>query len=432
MEESYEISQGDEASYAVGPHSIPDPYGLCSRVDNGFGLATDEQVAAAVANGLDCSDSSDPVYTAVGVGSNGFPGYSDEFIGTYERDSYAVYGDISGDITDALFAQAAIRYEDYSDFGSEVVYKIAGIYQLTDEIALRSSYGTGFRAPTPGQQGTTNVSTRLPNGFPVATGLFPANSVVAQALGAEILKPETSTNFTFGLTAEFDSLTLTVDYYHILLEDRVNAISTMDVSTDPTSGEAYDNYLALDAAGVVGANTIGGVFFFQNAFDTVTEGVDVVATYSMESELGDTMITASFNYGTNEFDGDPGDLFNAEDRFDFENGTPETRGVFSVKHSMDDFSVTGRVSYYGGYENAQNSTLEVIQEWDAEYMFDLEGTYFINETLSVSLGARNLFDNYPDPGSDAMGETCCGRIYRSDSIVDWQGGYYYMKLNASF
>lgn len=432
MEESYEISQGDEASYAVGPHSIPDPYGLCSRVDNGFGLATDAQVATAIANGLDCSDSSDPVYTAVGVGSNGFPGYSDEFIGTYERDSYAVYADISGDLTESLFAQAAIRYEDYSDFGSEVVYKIAGIYQLTEEIALRSSYGTGFRAPTPGQQGTTNVSTRLPNGFPVATGLFPANSVVAQALGADILKPETSTNFTFGMTAEYDSLTLTIDYYHILLEDRVNAISTLDVSTDPTSGSAYDNYLALEEAGVVGANTIGGVFFFQNAFDTVTEGVDIVATYSMESEYGDTMITASFNYGTNEFDGDPGDLFNAEDRFDFENGTPETRGVFSVKHTMDDFSVTGRVSYYGGYENAASSSLAVIQEWDPEYMFDLEGTYFINETLSVSLGARNLFDNYPDPGTDAMGETCCGRIYRSDSIVDWQGGYYYMKLNATF
>ena len=461
MEESYEISQGDEASYAVGPHSIPDPYGLCSREDNGFGLATDEQVATAIANGLNCAnytsatdengnpvdgfDGIDPVFTAVGVGSNGFPGYSNEFIGTYERDSYAVYGDISGDITDALFAQAAIRYEDYSDFGSEVVYKIAGIYQLTDEVALRSSYGTGFRAPTPGQQGTTNVSTRLPNGFPVATGLFPANSVVAQALGAEILKPETSTNFTFGLTAELDSLTLTVDYYHILLEDRVNAISTLDVSTtvvtDPDADGygAYQNYLALDAAGVVGANTIGGVFFFQNAFDTVTEGLDVVATYSMESDMGDTMITASFNYGTNEFDGDPGDLFNLEDRFDFENGTPSTRGVVSVKHSMDDFSVTARLSYYGSYENSNGiETNEAgepigvaqIQEFDPEYMFDLEGTYFINETLSVSLGARNLFDNYPDPGT--IGETCCGRIYRSDSIVDWQGGYYYMKLNASF
>ncbi|RDV28902.1 TonB-dependent receptor [Alteromonas aestuariivivens] len=457
MEESYEISQGDEPSYLVGPHSLPDPYGLCSREDIGFGLATDEQVAAAIANGLDCANNTtkdsnddgveddgipgiDPVYQAVGVGSNGFPGYSADYIGTYERDSYAVYGDISGDLTDSLFAQAAIRYEDYSDFGSELVYKIAGIYKLTDEIAIRSSFGTGFRAPTPGQQGTTNVSTRLPNGFPVATGLFPASSPVAQVLGAEALKPETSTNFTLGMTADYGDFTLTVDYYHILLEDRVNAISTKTVSTDPDSGEAYENFLALEAAGVQGANTIGGVFYFQNAFDTVTEGLDVVGTYSMESDFGDTVFTASFNYGTNEFDGDPGSQFNLEDRFDFENGIPSTRGVFSVKHSMDDFSVLARLSYYGSYENSDGIitdeetgtpiSVRSIQKFDPEYMFDVEGTYHISEMLSLSVGVRNLFDNYPQ--ADTIGEACCGRIYRSDSIVDWQGGYYYTKLAAKF
>ena len=432
MEESYEIKAGGADSYAVGPYSSPDPWGFCD------GTASADAVASAVANGLDCSDPSDPVYTAVGVGSNGFPGYSADYTGTYERDSYAVYADISGDITDKLFAQAAVRYEDYSDFGSETVYKIAGIYQLTDEVAVRSSFGTGFRAPTPGQQGTTNVSTRLPNGFPVATGLFPAGGIVAQALGAEELKPETSTNFTLGLTADYGDFTLTVDYYHILLEDRVNSVSTMDVSTtvvtDPAAEGymAYQNYLALDAAGVAGANTIGGVFFFQNAFDTVTEGVDVVATYSMESEYGDTTFTASFNYGTNEFDSNPADFgINAEDQFDFENGTPDTRGVFSVKHAMDDFAVTARLNYFGSYENSDGgSTVSVVQEFDPEYMFDLEGTYFISEMLSVSAGARNLFDNYPDAGE--IGETCCGRIYRSDSIVDWQGGYYYMRLNMSF
>ncbi|NVK55538.1 MAG: TonB-dependent receptor [Alteromonadaceae bacterium] len=425
MEESYEISAGGEDSYSVGPYSTPDPWGFCD------GTATAEAVATAVANGLDCSNPDDPVYTAVGVGSNGFPGYSADYIGTYERDSYAVYADISGDLTDKLFAQAAIRYEDYSDFGSEVVYKIAGIYQLTPEVALRSSYGTGFRAPTPGQQGTTNVSTRLPNGLPVATGLFPAGGVVAQALGASELKPETSTNFTFGLTADYGDFTLTIDYYNILLEDRVNSISTLDVSTDPTSGDAYDNYLALDAAGVAGANTIGGVFYFQNAFDTVTEGVDVVATYSLETEFGDTKFTGSFNYGTNEFDSDPSEYFNAEDTFDFENGTPETRGVISVRHMMDDIAVTARLNYYGGYENSDGSSeITAIQEFDPEYMFDLEGTYFISETLSLAAGARNLFDNYPDPGE--MGDSCCGRIYRSDSIVDWQGRFYYMKLNYSF
>ncbi|MEC9260904.1 MAG: TonB-dependent receptor [Pseudomonadota bacterium] len=431
MEESYEISAGDAASVEVGPYSSSDPWGFCD------GTATADALASALANGLDCSDPDDPVYTAVGVGSNGFPGYSADYTGTYERDSYAVYADISGDITDKLFAQAAIRYEDYSDFGSELVYKIAGIFQVTDEIAIRSSFGTGFRAPTPGQQGTTNVSTRLPNGFPVATGLFPANSATAQALGASPLDPETSTNFTLGATADVGNFTLTVDYYRILLEDRVNAISTLDVSatevTDPDADgyDAYQRFLALDAAGVEGANTIGGVFYFQNAFDTVTQGIDIVGTYNFESEYGDTTITASMNFADQNFNSDPQVYFNNEAIYDFLNGTPATRGVLSVKHAMDDMSFTARMNYFGGYSNSDGgSQVSAIQIFEPEVMFDLEGTYFISEMLSVSAGARNLFDNYPDAGE--IGETCCGRIYRSDSIVDWQGGYYYMRLNMSF
>ncbi|GEA12665.1 TonB-dependent receptor [Alteromonas sp. KUL49] len=433
MDESYEISPGDEASYSDGPHAYQDPFGLCSREDAyGFGLATDAQLATAIANGLDCDDANDPVYRTVGVGSNGFPGYGPLAVGTYSRDSVAIYGDVSGDITEDFFAQAAVRYEDYSDMGSELVYKVAGIYTLTEEVALRGSYGTGFRAPTPGQQGTTNISTRLPNGFPVATGLFPASGAVAQALGATDLKPETSTNITFGLTAEIDDLTLTIDYYRIALEDRFNAISTLDVSTDPDSGDAYSRYLALVDAGVDGANSIGGVFYFTNAFDSITQGVDVVATYSMESTYGDTVFTASMNYGTNKFDGAVDeDLFNAEAQFDFENANPETRGVFSVKHSYDDFSVLARLNYYGGYENADGGgTVSEIQEFGSEFIFDLEGTYYINETLTLSAGVRNLFDNYPD--EDTIGEACCGRIYRSDSIVDWQGGFYYARLTANF
>ena len=431
MEESYEISAGDAASVEVGPYSSPDPWGFCD------GTASADALASALANGLDCSDSSDPVYTAVGVGSNGFPGYSADYTGTYERDSYAVYADISGDITDKLFAQAAVRYEDYSDFGSELVYKIAGIFQVTDEIAIRSSFGTGFRAPTPGQQGTTNVSTRLPNGFPVATGLFPANSATAQALGASPLDPETSTNFTLGATADVGNFTLTVDYYRILLEDRVNAISTLDVSAtevaDPDADgyDAYQRYLALDAAGVEGANTIGGVFYFQNAFDTVTQGIDIVGTYNFESEYGDTTITASMNFADQNFNSDPQVYFNNEAIYDFLNGTPATRSVLSLKHAMDDMSFTARMNYFGGYSNSDGgSQVSAIQIFEPEVMFDLEGTYFISEMLSVSAGARNLFDNYPDAGE--IGETCCGRIYRSDSIVDWQGGYYYMRLNMSF
>ncbi|CAD5260046.1 TonB-dependent receptor [Alteromonas sp. 38] len=434
LDESYKISEGEVDSYFAGPYATSDPWGFCD------GDAASAAGLAVIATGstLDCADSDDAVYTVVGVGSNGFPGYSPDYSGTYSRDSYAVYTDISGDITDELFAQAAIRYEDYSDFGSEVVYKVAGIYQVSDVVAVRSSYGTGFRAPTPGQQGTTNVSTRLPDGFPVATGLFPAGGDVAQALGAEELLPEKSTNFTLGLTASYGDLTFTLDYYNIKLEDRLYSVSTRDVSTtvvtDPDADgyDAYQNFLALDGAGVSGAASIGGVFFFQNAFDTVTEGVDAVATYKIESTYGSTMLTGSINYNKTEFDSDPSEYLNDEDQFDLENGTPEMRGVFSVTHSYDVWSAVARLSYYGEYENAADSTLdpETIQTFGSEFMFDIEGSYLINENLTLSVGVRNLFDNYPDEGT--IGETCCGRIYRSDSVVDWQGGYYYTRLAARF
>ena len=435
LDESYEISEGEEASYFAGPYATSDPYGFC---DGTTATAAGLSVIAA-GSSLDCSDPDDAVYTVVGVGSNGFPGYSPDYSGSYERDSYAVYTDISGDITDELFAQAALRYEDYSDFGSEVVYKVAGFYQLTDDVGFRSSFGTGFRAPTPGQQGTTNVSTRLPDGFPVATGLFPAGGDVAQALGAEALSPEKSTNFTLGMTANYGDLTLTVDYYNIKLEDRLYSVSTRDVSTtvvtDPDADgyDAYQNYLALSGANVSGAESIGGVFFFQNAFDTVTEGVDVVATYKMESKYGATVLTGSVNYNKTEFDSDPSEYLDAEDQFDFENSRPEMRGVFSVTHSYDVWSAVARLSYFGEYENAgsddgENATS--IQTFGDEFMFDIEGSYLINENLTLSVGVRNLFDNYPDVSTN--GDACCGEVYDSGSVVDWQGGYYYTRLAARF
>ena len=300
-------------------------------------------------------------------------------------------------------------------------------------MGLRGSVGTGFRAPTPGQQGTTNVSTRLPNGFPVATGLFPAGGPIAQALGATPLGPEKSTNYTLGWTGSFDDFSLTVDFYQIELEDRVNAISTQDVSSDPTAGQAFLNYQALVGAGVAGAESIGGVFYFQNAFDTTTRGVDIVGTYSTSfTEGSSTDFTASVNFNETELDSVAiGGLFNAESTFDFENGEPEWRGVFSVLHEAGPWTFLGRASYYGEYDNSDGSGASgLIQNFSPEVLVDLEASYQISDAVRLSLGARNVFDEYPDESNPLIGDSCCGRIYRSDSSVDWQGGYYYLKLRA--
>ena len=422
LDEEYEISEGEPASYRNGPYSAADPWDFC----NADGTPTAAGLAVDLSFGLDCADDSDPVYTAVGVGSNGFPGYSPEFSSGYTRDSFAVYVEANMDVTEALFAQAALRYEDYEDFGSELIYKVEGKYDISDNLGIRASYNTGFRAPTPGQQGTTNVSTRLPNGFPVATGLFPAGGPIAQALGAEELDAETSEGLSIGFVGNLGALEFTVDYYTIDIEDYFSAVSTRDVSTDPSDEDAYANFVALEAAGVAGANTIGGVFFFTNAYDVNVSGVDAVVTYPIESDLGATDITFTYGFIEFEFDSDPTGFRNTEDQFDDENFTPNSRAILQIRHAWEDYAVLLRTSYWGESENYQSGN---IQDFDPVGMTDLQFTYF-GDGFALTMGGMNVFDEYPD--EDEIGDFCCGRIYPSISNISWMGGRWYVKASKEF
>lgn len=423
LDESYEVVQGELDSYLAGPHALKDPFGFCNGDDK-------TAAGAAVGGTLNCADPDDPVYQVVGVGSNGFPGYSPQFSDVYERSSYALYGDLSTDVTDRLFLQGAIRYEDYEDFDEEVTAKIAARLELTDNLSIRGSFGTGFRAPTPGQQGTTNVSTRLPNGFPVATGLFPAGGPVAGALGAVPLVPEKSTNLTLGFVGNIADLDFTVDFYQIDIEDRTQAVSTRDVSTDPTSGDAYQNYLKLAAAGVPGANTIGGVLYFTNGFDTTTKGMDIVATYPLTDV---TNIVASINYNDSQFDSSTeqvGEFLNVESQYDFEHFMSKWRGAYTITHTINDLRLLARASYYGEFENSNRNPWPNIQKYDGAWFIDVEAAYQLNDMFTITVGGRNVGDEYPE--KDAISDYCCGRVYGSSSYMDWQGAYYYGRLTARF
>ena len=457
MDESYDTVQGELTSYQNGildssgdtdyTYGQPDPHEFCN--DDGTPTAAGMAVTdSSDPNTLDCSNSNDPVFSAVPVGSNGFPGYSPLYADTYERNSYALYSEISGDVTDQLFLQAAVRYEDYDDFDAELVWKLAGQLDVTDNFGIRASIGTAFRAPTPGQQGHTAVSTILPDGFPVAAGLFPSGGPIGQALGAVPLKPEKSDNFTFGFTAQvLDTIDVTVDFYRIDVEDFTYIISNRPVSDNPPppdapdsadtdayedyleAVEAYQNFRALDGAGVVGANTIGVVRYFTNGFDVTAQGMDIVATTPIDwGEMGTTTLTASFNYNENSFDSDPSAYLNAEARYDFENFDPNWRGVITAQHDVNQLTVIGRASYYGESVNSQGGS--TFQTFDPIWYMDIEGQYRFNDTFRLSLGARNLLDEYP--ARDAIGDYCCGRLYSSATGMDWQGAYYYGRLTVDF
>jgi iron complex outermembrane receptor protein len=431
--EGYEIGAGDVPSYVAGTYAVPNPYGFCNTTTH---TATAAGAALPATAGLNCANyladatdgfaGIDPTYNALAVGSNGAPGSPPSYAGKLTRDSYAGYFEASANVTEAWYLDAAVRGEHFSDFGSTWNGKLATQYQLTDSFGIRGSIGSGFRAPTPGQLFTTNVSTRVENGAIIASGLFPAANPVAQFMGAKELKPEKSLNIAAGFTASlFDGLSLTVDAYSIKIKDQFYATTPITVTASIKA--------ALLAANVPGADTIGQVQFYQNAFDSTTTGVDVVATYKVNWANGQsTSFTASGNY--NKFKIDKvfsAQFFDAEGVFDFENAQPRWRSVLSASHEIGKFKAVARANIWGPYKNMFSVANPVTQKWDPEIFVDTEFSYKATDTYTVSVGARNLFANYPDV--DKTGESATnGRLYRSDAVVDWQGGFWYLKATATF
>ncbi|MBI1198487.1 MAG: TonB-dependent receptor plug domain-containing protein [Phenylobacterium sp.] len=439
--EGYKIVAGDVPSYIAGPYAQQDPYDFCTNetdITQRTLRPTAPQNAGIVCNSatqvIDGRTFTNPVYAILGVGSNGAPGFTPDYAGRLTRNSKAAYIDASTDLTDRLFVQAALRVEDFSDFGSTVDYKVAGRFKINDIFAVRGSVGTGFRAPTTGQNFTTIVSTVVNNGQPVAQGLFPATNPVAKFLGAQPLKPEESTNFSFGMTAEpLPGMTLSIDAYYIEIKDMFYAITPITVTPAVQA--------ALIAANVPGANTIGQVNFFQNAFDAQVQGVDVVGTYVADWGNGQTTnFSLAFNWNLQVVDkvkvvvdttGTTRRFFDGEYVYDFKHSDPRWRGTLTAVHKMGDLSGLARVGVYGPYKNMFSATNPVIQKWDPEVFVDLEGNWDVSDNTRLTLGVRNVFDNHPDP--DKIGESATnGRIYRSDASVDWQGGYYYARINYTF
>ena len=424
--EGYRIEEGDPTSYAIGPFGRADPFNLeitQAEVDADTSdalMIIECRVPGFQTVGALCP-AGDPVNNAVPIGSNGFPGYPPAFASDVHRRSYAAYLDLEADVTPKWLAKAAVRYENFDDFGNVAIWKLAARYRLTDRINLRAAFGTGFRAPTPGQISTTNVSTRVgADGVPVAEGLFPAEHPAAGLFGARSLDAEDSHSLTAGITATLNSLTATLDYYRIRLDDRITLSSEFQVG--PAQAER------LAALGVPGASDIAQVRFFTNDVSTETSGVDLVATWQFDGFLSGASLQAAFNFNETEML-DRGRFVNAESEFDIENGMPAMRGVVTARHGWGPFDLMLRMRLFGKYKNAKTTLLEDIQAFDREVMVDVEAAWTFRHRYRLKAGVQNLFDNYP---AEAVFETCCGALYRRDSIVPWQGQLVYLQMGARF
>ncbi|MCL1036305.1 TonB-dependent receptor [Shewanella submarina] len=368
-----------------------------------------------------------------GVGSNGFPGFKPEDAGTWSRYNWAAYVDIESYLNEDWLMTAALRFEDFSDFGTTLNWKLSTHYQIGETIGLRAAASTGFRAPTVGQSNVRNVTTAFSaSGLEDQATLPPTNPISVQK-GGEPLEPEESVNLSAGLVAEFDNgIYLTVDYFHIKLKDRISQTSAITL----TPGDINK----LQALGINDASSFSSVKFFTNDFDTTTQGVDLVANYNTELFGGDTKFAFAYNWTDTKVDsrkqagtddeGNP--IYNINDAKVemLEDNLPAHRFTFTTDWRYQNVDLLARVNYYGNYfEDHLDSGGELPIYVGSEITLDVEATYHWTDALSTSIGAQNLLDNTPDvnPWKDEVGS-----LYPATSPMGINGGFYYVRANYTF
>ena len=371
--------------------------GLASDLNVAAGLEWREESFEITTGQVESWDKGEYVLSGSRNGSNGFNGFGPTAEGKWDRKNVAAYLDLEVDVQPNWTVGGAVRWEDFDDFGTETTAKVSTRIQASEALALRGSFGTGFRAPTPGQQNAYNVSTIFDplTVEPVDSGTVPSNSALAKAFGGKTLEPEESDNFTVGAIFELDALNITVDYFRIDVEDRIflseqikiqDVEGGMDDEGNVTGDGIVDGYPAVAIADVPGFDSIR---FFENDFDTKTDGFDIVVTYSMESEMGDTDFLLSYNRTETEVT--KSSNLSAGGIKWLEEGAPETRYSATVNHEMGDWKFLLRYHHFGDWYSGYDT-----EDYDGYGLADIGITRRINGHASVSLGSDNVLDETPD------------------------------------
>ncbi|MDE2740061.1 MAG: TonB-dependent receptor [Gemmatimonadota bacterium] len=353
--------------------------------------------------------------------TNGFSGFSKVAAGRWDRTNTAVYVEADFEPIDPLVLSVALRSEDFSDFGSTTNYKGAANFALTDDLKLRGSYSTGFRAPTPGQQNAFNITTEFnfEKNDLVNNGTVPSTSrAVGLVLGLDgggpALKPENSVNLSGGVVVNMGVVSATIDYFNITVEDRLT------VSQDFALTDEQKQQLINE--GLTSAAGLQEFRFFTNDFDSATNGIDLVVS----APVGSGMLSLAYNYTSSEVTDHNPDVLDALRLRELEENLPKQRGNLTLTQALSErWSGLGRASYYGEWYDSEDD-----QTYSGKVLFDLETSISFDEAQSaIAIGAQNILNTYPDEHELARERT--GNKYSQFSPFGFGGAFWYVKYSYS-
>jgi len=366
------------------------------------------------------------------VGAQGAIVVTPEDAANLNRNVWAGYVDLALDVSPRFLITGAGRFEHFDDSsGSVFSGKLSARYEVTDWLALRGAFSNGFRAPSLTQQGfaQTSTSINLVGGVyvPVLTKIVKTGSPIANALGAEPLKPEKSKNYSLGFTlTPAAGLNISVDAYQIDLKDRITLTGLL-------SGTGVRNILIAN-----GFSGDQSVRFFTNAVDTRTRGVDVVATYAFDTGADSRLRTSvGFNYNDTDIthiaDNPPElaglglTLFDRRTQGWFTSAA-KTKLILGLNWEAGRFGINVKETRYDKYKSLDNSPAN-DQSFGAKWITDLEVSYRATDKLRLAAGAYNLFDVYPD--RTTVANTIGLAPYGAGPFGQY-GGYYYGRVSLDF
>lgn len=310
-----------------------------------------------------------------------------------DRTAKAIFAEAFVPITTDLDFSAAVRYEDYGgNIGDTLDPKFSLLWRPTDELSLRGSYSTSFRAPSVFQEAGVNTSLNQVTDPLGGTAFAAVRSLPAAGRN---VGPEQGEAINFGLSYQSGGLEFDVDYWrydfsNVIIQENFQAI----VNADPTGDRV------IRANGDSG-NILIVLVDFVNASAVTTNGLDVNLRYSFDTDFGVIQPffegTRVFNYDIN--DPQAGNVDGAGNRnfTNFGSPTPKTRFNTGMAFANDVHDARFYVRHISAFNDDQNPG-ERVGAWtsvDAQYTLNIGGLINGADGTSLQVGVINAFDKRP-------------------------------------
>lgn len=332
-----------------------------------------------------------------GSGTQSFPGLQPQNAVDANRYNIGAYADIAVDVTEDFLLGGALRFEDYSDFGTNASWQANARYKFMDDrFSIRGSAGSSFRAPSLHQRYLSIIQTLVSGGTISNQGTFNNESTVIRSLKVPNLKDEEGINMTFGVAFKpADGLYISADYYRVAVDDRV-VYSSSIASSDTTTA----------VGAILAANDITSLKFFANAVNTITTGVDFVANYNTDLGTGKLGINLAANFNETEINGQIAtpapiqeanfDIFDRKEQSRILTARPNSKILFGLSYDAGKFKGTLNNTRFGTVTWQHGTDPSKDQTFSAKIVTDLHLSYRFTDKVGLAVSANNLLNVYPD------------------------------------